>query len=87
MAINASIRPSVPALYEKYLTASTVAVDEWTLSENMRADTANGGISQLEDHYKTFIVSIYARYGCKCSRDVDALCRQSKILLRSQELV
>lgn len=23
----------------------------------MRSDTANGGISQLEDHYKTFIVS------------------------------
>jgi hypothetical protein len=22
----------------------------------MRADTANGGINQLEDHYKTFIV-------------------------------
>ncbi|KAF5386819.1 hypothetical protein D9615_001629 [Tricholomella constricta] len=31
------------------------AVDEWTLSEAMRADTSNGGIKQLEDHYKTFI--------------------------------
>lgn len=28
----------------------------------MRADTANGGISQLEDHYKTFIVSIPIPY-------------------------
>jgi glucan 1,3-beta-glucosidase len=24
----------------------------------MRADTANGGISQLENHYKTFIVGL-----------------------------
>ena len=48
---------SVPALYEPYVNASTSAVDEWTLSENMRSDTANGGISQLENHYKTFIVS------------------------------
>ncbi|KAJ6608605.1 glycoside hydrolase superfamily [Mycena sp. CBHHK59/15] len=30
-------------------------VDEWTLVQAMTADTANGGISQLEDHYKTFI--------------------------------
>ena len=26
------------------------------LSERMRADTAGGGIGQLEEHYKTFIV-------------------------------
>ncbi|KAJ3516720.1 hypothetical protein NLJ89_g941 [Agrocybe chaxingu] len=44
-----------PALYEKYLNNPTPAVDEWTLSEAMRADTAGGGINQLEDHYKTFI--------------------------------
>jgi len=44
-----------PALYQKYLTNPTPAVDEWTLSTNMRADTAGGGINQLEDHYKTFI--------------------------------
>ena len=43
---------SVPALYQKY----PQAIDEWGLSEAMRADTANGGINQLEDHYKTFIV-------------------------------
>ena len=42
-----------PALYEKYATA----VDEWTLSTAMAADTGpGGGIGQLEDHYKTFIV-------------------------------
>ncbi|KDQ60685.1 glycoside hydrolase family 5 protein [Jaapia argillacea MUCL 33604] len=42
---------SSPALYEKYPSA----VDEWTLSVAMAADTANGGLSQLETHYKTFI--------------------------------
>ncbi|KAH7929557.1 glycoside hydrolase family 5 protein [Leucogyrophana mollusca] len=40
-----------PALYQKY----PGAVDEWTLSTLMAADTANGGLNQLEDHYKTFI--------------------------------
>ncbi|KAF8058540.1 glycoside hydrolase family 5 protein [Lyophyllum atratum] len=40
-----------PALFQKY----PGAVDEWTLSTLMRADTASGGINQLEDHYKTFI--------------------------------
>lgn len=42
-----------PAIFQRY----PGAVDEWTLSELMAADTANGGLSQLEDHYKTFIVS------------------------------
>ena len=41
-----------PALYQKY-PGST---DEWSLSLLMAADTANGGLNQLEDHYKTFIV-------------------------------
>ncbi|KAG6816658.1 hypothetical protein H0H87_004301 [Tephrocybe sp. NHM501043] len=40
-----------PALFQKYPSS----VDEWTLSTLMRADTANGGINQLEDHYNTFI--------------------------------
>ncbi|KAJ3981724.1 glycoside hydrolase family 5 protein [Lentinula detonsa] len=41
-----------PSLFEKYATA----VDEWTLSEAMTADTSEGGgLSQLEDHYNTFI--------------------------------
>jgi hypothetical protein len=43
-----------PALYQKY----PGAVDEWTLSTLMAADTASGGLNQIEDHYKTFIVSI-----------------------------
>ena len=41
-----------PAFYQKYVGA----VDEWTLSLLMAADTASGGMSQLEEHYKTFIV-------------------------------
>lgn len=41
-----------PALFQKY----PGAVDEWTLSEAMAADTAGGGLAQLEDHYKNFIV-------------------------------
>lgn len=46
-----------PQLFQKYYNSSIRAVDEWTLSQNMRADTASGGINQIEDHYKTFIVS------------------------------
>ncbi|KAF8171111.1 ectomycorrhiza-upregulated exo-beta-1,3-glucanase GH5 [Pholiota molesta] len=40
-----------PALFQKYPDA----IDEWSLSVLMAADTANGGIGQIEDHYKTFI--------------------------------
>ena len=43
-----------PALFQKYQPA---AVDEWTISIAMAADSASGGLSQLEEHYKTFIVS------------------------------
>lgn len=43
-----------PTLFQKY---QPEAVDEWSISVAMAADTANGGLSQLEDHYKTFIVS------------------------------
>lgn len=47
----------VPALFQKYINATPTPIDEWTLSEAMRADTSpGGGIEQLEDHYKTFIV-------------------------------
>lgn len=42
-----------PALYQKY----PGAVDEWTLSTLMAADTASGGLKQLETHYSTFIVN------------------------------
>ena len=42
-----------PALFQKY----PGAVDEWTLSTLMAADTSpGGGLSQIEDHYNTFIV-------------------------------
>ena len=48
----------VPALYEKYQNTTPQAIDEWTLSIAMRNDTSKGGgIGQLEEHYKTFIVS------------------------------
>jgi glucan 1,3-beta-glucosidase len=40
-----------PSLYQKY----PGAVDEWTLSTLMAADTASGGLNQLEDHYNTFV--------------------------------
>lgn len=47
----------VPQLYEKYQTGPIQAIDEWTLSMAMRADTSpGGGISQIELHYQTFIV-------------------------------
>ena len=42
-----------PVLYQKYPSA----IDEWSLSVLMAADTASGGLTQLENHYKTFIVS------------------------------
>lgn len=53
---------SVPAIYEKYnQNGQRRAYDEWTLSEQMRLDTAGGGIEKLmEDHYKTFIVRLYS---------------------------
>ncbi|KIJ11889.1 glucan 1,3-beta-glucosidase [Paxillus involutus ATCC 200175] len=40
-----------PALFQQY----PGAVDEWTLSTLMAADTANGGLNQLEAHYNTFV--------------------------------
>ena len=43
-----------PSLYQRYAAAG--AVDEWTISTLMAADTANGGLNQLEQHYDTFIV-------------------------------
>lgn len=46
----------VPSLFQKYENSSIQAVDEWTLSQAMAADTSSGGLSsQLEDHYNTFI--------------------------------
>ncbi len=45
---------SVPALYEKYVNTSTPVNDEWELTTRMAAD---GSLGDLENHYKTFIVS------------------------------
>ena len=42
-----------PALFEKYLTAPTPAVDEYSLTQLMRAD---GSVNDIEKHYQTFIV-------------------------------
>jgi glucan 1,3-beta-glucosidase len=48
---------STPGIYEPYLSNPTPPVDEWTLSQAMAADTANGGLQAImENHYKTFIV-------------------------------
>ncbi|KAF9783809.1 glycoside hydrolase [Thelephora terrestris] len=43
-----------PALFQKYPDA----IDEWTLSTLMAADTASGGLNQLEQHYDTFVTEI-----------------------------
>ena len=64
-----------PALFQRYPSAT----DEWSLSTLMAADTANGGLNQLEDHYKTFIVSnvssTFNLFGC-----VEIGCRRNKTL-------
>lgn len=54
-----------PALFEKYPTA----VDEWTLSLAMAADTSPGGglQPQLEAHYDTFIVRHISRFTLPCA--------------------
>ena len=44
-----------PALYQRY----PGAMDEYTLSTLMAADTTNGGLQQLEQHYDTFIVRVF----------------------------
>jgi hypothetical protein len=45
----------VPELYERYMDQPEVNGDEWSLSAAMARDTANGGLTQLENHYRTFI--------------------------------
>jgi glucan 1,3-beta-glucosidase len=52
-----------PAMYQKY----PEAVDEYTLSIAMAADTASGGLNQLERHYDTFIVSPVKAWEFRCS--------------------
>jgi hypothetical protein len=47
-----------PDIFQRY----PGTVDEFTLSQAMMADTANGGLKQLEDHYNTFIVSLLCQF-------------------------
>ncbi|KAH7337940.1 glycoside hydrolase superfamily [Rhizoctonia solani] len=45
-----------PSLFEPYMNATNPAVDEWTLSEHIAADSSSGGLQKvLEEHYSTFI--------------------------------
>ena len=77
-----------PALFQRYPDA----VDEWTISTLMAADAANGGLSQLENHYDTFIVR---QTILPCLRSLISIhhvsyvrlpSRPNKILQRSQAL-
>lgn len=47
---------STPALFEPYADTNNPAVDEYTLHTILAADTANGGLDQIKDHYNTFVV-------------------------------
>ena len=84
-----------PAFFEKYPTA----VDEWTLSTAMAADTGPGGglQSQLEAHYATFVVRAISRLFVRSAHlSLDSthyrrgacldtfICRRSKTLPRLQ---
>jgi len=69
-----------PVLYQKYPSA----IDEWSLSVLMAADTASGGLTQLEDHYKTFIVS--TTYCMMCFSSPIPLIRPKMILRKLPEL-
>ena len=47
-------RMTSPAIFERYPDT----VDEWDLSIAMASDLSNGGLGQIEEHYRTFIVSV-----------------------------
>ena len=66
-----------PALYQRY----PGAMDEYTLSTLMAADTTNGGLQQLEQHYDTFIVRVFVVVVVVCELMVWPF-RLSKISLR-----
>jgi glucan 1,3-beta-glucosidase len=74
-----------PALYEKYQTGATPAIDEYTLCQNMANDTASGGLSQLENHYATFIVSSVVLSSCDDLMDPFQF-RRKRTLRRSLRL-
>lgn len=65
-----------PQVFQKY----PEAVDEYTLSVAMAADTANGGLDQIEQHYDTFIVRRINVWKLRCS---DAFARLSRISRKS----
>ncbi|KAJ2913953.1 hypothetical protein MD484_g6462, partial [Candolleomyces efflorescens] len=44
-------RMTSPAIFERYPDT----VDEWDLSIAMASDLSNGGLGQIEEHYRTFI--------------------------------
>lgn len=51
-----TIEPFIsPALFEKFIDQPNHPVDEYTLHIAAAADTAGGGLNQIEEHYKTFI--------------------------------
>ena len=75
-----------PALFEKYLSSPTPAVDEYSLSQLKRAD---GTINDLEKHYQTFIVSqAFAPSTRGVTDDIVKcrLCRLKKTLQKLQGL-
>lgn len=49
----------------------------------MAADTAGGGLNQMEDHYRTFIVRSAIFLCCYGDSDFPLLCRPRETLLRS----
>ncbi|KAK0458473.1 exo-beta-1,3-glucanase [Desarmillaria tabescens] len=46
---------SSPALFEPFADTSSPAVDEYTLHTLLAADSGNGGLDQIKEHYQTFI--------------------------------
>jgi len=67
-----------PAIFQRYPSAT----DEFMLSQLMAADTVNGGLAQLEAHYKTFIVSALDKLSLAVSFHTHSAFRRNKILLR-----
>jgi hypothetical protein len=70
----------VPGLYEQYQDTTPRAQDEYTLSQAMGADLA----VKMEEHYKTFIVSILAVAPRRALAD---RCRPRWTLWKSLQLV
>lgn len=52
-----------PSLFQRY----PEALDEWSLSIAMSNDPANGGLGQIEEHYRNFIVGL-VEWDCQILR-------------------